>query len=242
MVRLQPDIVKLDKDVVQALPDRVSSAVVAAIVQITHAYGGLVLAECVETAEQAAAADDLGVDLGQGWFFGRPEARTPRRAATVPEPRASGSIDPSLPDAAVALHVTGQGPRPRTAAEGSAPGLSGLLVRAVDESFGGVVVVDVLAPDAPMLYVNPAFERMTGYQTAELLGRNCRLLQGPDTDPAAVRELAEATLGQEHRTVLRNYRKDGSGWWNELHLSPVRDRTFRLTHLPGVAARRHRAG
>lgn len=60
-------------------------------------------------------------------------------------------------------------------------------MRAVDESFGGVVVVDVLAPDAPMLYVNPAFERMTGYQTAELLGRNCRLLQGPDTDPAAVR-------------------------------------------------------
>lgn len=129
LVRLQPDIVKLDKDVVQALPDRVSSAVVAAIVQITHAYGGLVLAECVETAEQAAAAADLGVDLGQGWFFGRPEARTPRRAATVPEPRASGSIDPSLPDAAVALHVTGQGPRPGTAAEGSAPGLSGLLVR-----------------------------------------------------------------------------------------------------------------
>jgi len=137
LVRLQPDIVKLDKDVVQALPDRVSSAVVAAIVQITRAYGGLVPAECVETAEQAAAADDLGVDLGQGWFFGRPEARTPRRAATVPEPRASGAIDPSLPDAAVALHVTGQGPRPRTAAEGSAPGLSGLLVRAVDESFGG---------------------------------------------------------------------------------------------------------
>lgn len=72
LVRLQPDFVKLDKDIVQALPDPVSSAVVAAIVSMTHAYGGKVLAECVETAEQAEAARALGVDLAQGWYFGRP--------------------------------------------------------------------------------------------------------------------------------------------------------------------------
>lgn len=74
LVRLQPDVVKLDKDVVQALPDPVACAVVAAVVGITHSYGGLVLAECVETAEQGRVAHDLGADLGQGWLFGRPAA------------------------------------------------------------------------------------------------------------------------------------------------------------------------
>lgn len=73
LVRLQPDVVKLDKELVQSLPSPVGAAVVKAIVDITHSYGGLVLAECVETAEQAQCARDLGADLAQGWFFGRPE-------------------------------------------------------------------------------------------------------------------------------------------------------------------------
>ncbi len=84
LVRLRPDVVKLDKELVQGLPDPVNTAVVAAIVQMTHSYGGSVLAECIETAEQAASATDLGVDLGQGWFFGRPQPRT--RAATGTRP------------------------------------------------------------------------------------------------------------------------------------------------------------
>ena len=75
LVRLQPDIVKLDREIVTRLPGRAAAAVVSAVVEITHAYGGQVLAECVETADQAAAAVELGVDLGQGWFFGRPLER-----------------------------------------------------------------------------------------------------------------------------------------------------------------------
>ena len=82
LVLLRPDVVKLDKELVQALPDAVSRAVIDAIVRMTHSYGGLVLAECVETAEQAQAAMDLGVDLGQGWLFGRPEPRS----AHMPDP------------------------------------------------------------------------------------------------------------------------------------------------------------
>ena len=81
LVRLRPDVVKLDKDIVQHLPDPVSSAVVEAIVSMTHSYGGQVLAECVETAEQADAAAQLGVDLAQGWFFGRPEERAASSSA-----------------------------------------------------------------------------------------------------------------------------------------------------------------
>ncbi|WP_375498607.1 EAL domain-containing protein [uncultured Jatrophihabitans sp.] len=78
LVLLRPDVVKLDKELVQALPDPVSRAVIHAIVEMTHSYGGLVLAECVETEEQAQVAMDLGVDLGQGWLFGRPEPRSVR--------------------------------------------------------------------------------------------------------------------------------------------------------------------
>jgi EAL domain-containing protein (putative c-di-GMP-specific phosphodiesterase class I) len=84
LVRLQPDVVKLDKDIVQALPGTVSTAVIAAVVNLTHSYGGRVVAECIETAEQADAARELGVDLGQGWFFGRPQEREPIRTPEMP--------------------------------------------------------------------------------------------------------------------------------------------------------------
>lgn len=73
LVRLQPDIVKLDRTLVEHLPDATSTAVVRAVVGITHSYGGLVLAEGVETEVQSAAAQELGADLGQGWLYGRPE-------------------------------------------------------------------------------------------------------------------------------------------------------------------------
>lgn len=86
LVELQPDVVKLDKAIVQRLPDPVSAAVVTAVVDIAHSYGGLVLAECVETAEQVAAAAGLGVDLAQGWHFGRPERKGPM-ADRVPSAR-----------------------------------------------------------------------------------------------------------------------------------------------------------
>lgn len=77
LARLQPDVVKLDKEIVQGLPGAGSEAVVSSVVSMTHRYGGVVIAECVETAEQASSAAELGVDLGQGWLFGAPEDRRP---------------------------------------------------------------------------------------------------------------------------------------------------------------------
>ena len=226
LVRLRPDIVKLDKDLVQSLPGPVGASVVAAIVDITHSYGGLVLAECVETAEQESAARELGVDLGQGWAFGRPERPAQTAAALVRPVVHRRRPDPTLPDPAVAVQpdTAPQEPEPSSA------GLSALLARAVDEGVGGVVIVDMQAPDQPVVYVNPAFQQMTGYGVEEVLGRNCRLLQGPDTDPKVVAEIGRAVArGEEIRAVVRNYRRDGSPWWNELHLSPV-------LGLPGPAA------
>jgi EAL domain-containing protein (putative c-di-GMP-specific phosphodiesterase class I) len=107
LVRLQPDIVKLDKEIVQALPGPTSTEVVGAVVKIVHSYGGLVLAECVETEEQAEAAADLHVDLAQGWFFGRPERHlpmgTPASHPVRPAPEPSVPAQPHLPDPAVAV-------------------------------------------------------------------------------------------------------------------------------------------
>jgi EAL domain-containing protein (putative c-di-GMP-specific phosphodiesterase class I) len=111
LVRLQPDIVKLDKQIVQDLPGPIGGAVVTAIVDIVHAYGGLVLAECVETTEQADAASELGVDLAQGWLFGRPERRSGPRGAVGRRAGRPGSaqVEPHHPDRAVAIAPARQG-------------------------------------------------------------------------------------------------------------------------------------
>ncbi|MDG3005472.1 PAS domain S-box protein [Paludisphaera mucosa] len=106
-------------------------------------------------------------------------------------------------------------------------------IRAVGQ---GIVIADADRPDDPIIYVSPGFERLTGYDSEEVLGRNCRFLQGEDTDPAAVDRLREAIRGGEPCTVeLLNYRKDGSSFWNELSISPVRDAAGRLIHFVGVS-------
>ena len=86
-----------------------------------------------------------------------------------------------------------------------------------------MIITDVHKADHPMVFVNEAFETMSGYSHDELVGRDCRLLQGPDTDPNAVREIHEAIAAQRAIKIdLLNYRKDGSTFWNALHVSPVR--------------------
>jgi EAL domain-containing protein (putative c-di-GMP-specific phosphodiesterase class I) len=82
VAQVAPDVVKIDQQLVQMLPDEVSLAVVRALVEMTHAFGGRILAEGVETAEQATIATDLGVDLGQGWHFGYPD-RAPDHAVAA---------------------------------------------------------------------------------------------------------------------------------------------------------------
>jgi PAS domain S-box-containing protein len=110
-----------------------------------------------------------------------------------------------------------------------------LLDRAVAASSNGVVITDPGLSDNPIVYVNPAFERTTGYPMREVIGRNCRFLQGEDRDQPELEELRDALReGREHRVVLRNYRRDGSLFWNELYISPVYDAEGRLTNFVGV--------
>lgn len=109
--------------------------------------------------------------------------------------------------------------------------------RAVDATGISLTVADAQADDMPLQWANPAFTATTGYSLAEAVGRNCRFLQGPGTDPSAVAELRSAlAVGREVTVVLLNYRKDGSQFWNELSISPVVDAAGTLTHLVGVQA------
>ena len=109
------------------------------------------------------------------------------------------------------------------------------LERAVAATNSGIVVADATVDGFPLTYVNSAFERLTGYSAGECVGRNCRFLQGPGTDPATVAELSEALrTGQESRTVLLNYRADGSPFYNELRMAPVLDDAGRVVQVIGV--------
>ncbi len=107
--------------------------------------------------------------------------------------------------------------------------------RAIAETSNGILITDPHQHDNPIIYANPAFERITGYRMDEVLGRNCRFLQGPDTDPATVAFIRQAIAEQRDcQVVIRNYRKDGAPFWNELTISPVHDGRGQVTHFVGV--------
>jgi len=107
--------------------------------------------------------------------------------------------------------------------------------RAIGAASTGILIADAGAPDLPTIYVNPACERITGYSAAELIGRNCRMLQGPGTDPVARQQIRDAVrAGRGCQVTLLNYRKDGRPFWNDLQISPVTDDLGRITHFIGV--------
>jgi len=106
--------------------------------------------------------------------------------------------------------------------------------RLVDSSPDGVVLVDAQATDHPVIYANPAFEALTGYSAAELIGRNLRLLQADDREQDGRHRLRDAlSRGENCRVLLRNYRKDGTLFWNEMNVMPLRHPDGCVTHFAG---------
>jgi diguanylate cyclase (GGDEF)-like protein/PAS domain S-box-containing protein len=105
--------------------------------------------------------------------------------------------------------------------------------RVVEGSPEGIVICDAVAPDCPVVFVNAAFSQMCGYPAAALLGTNLRVLQGTDRDQEARTRLAEAISKAEPvRVLVRNYRPDGSLFWNETVVQPVRT-SGKLTYFIG---------
>ncbi len=106
-----------------------------------------------------------------------------------------------------------------------------IFLAAVQTTRMPMCVTDPHRPDNPIIFVNKAFRDMTGYSDEELLGTNCRFLQGPDTDPETVASVREA-IGAEREisTEILNYRKDGSTFWNALFISPIYDADGRLVY------------
>lgn len=107
--------------------------------------------------------------------------------------------------------------------------------KAIAAAHNGIVISDAALPDNPIVYANPAFLALSGYPEQEVIGYNCRFLQGPGTDPMTVRRIREAIAGgQPIQTSILNYHKDGTEFWNEITISPVRDTHGEVTHFVGV--------
>ena len=110
-----------------------------------------------------------------------------------------------------------------------------LQAGALNNSINGIAISDATQPDFPLVYVNPAFEKITGYSSAESIGRNCRFLQGEDRNQPDRNEVREALEhGRAVKATLRNYRKDGSMFWNRFQIAPVQDQEGQTTHFVGI--------
>jgi PAS domain S-box-containing protein len=117
----------------------------------------------------------------------------------------------------------------------AASDLLDVLERAVDETAEGITISDARQPDNPVIFANKGFERLTGYAAHEIVGRNCRFLQGPGSNPRTVREIREAIdRGVPCTVELLNYRKDGTTFWNRLSITPLRDDSGQITHFAGI--------
>jgi PAS domain S-box-containing protein len=109
-----------------------------------------------------------------------------------------------------------------------------VMTRAIDSANVGIVIADASRPDNPVSYVNEAFEELTGYPSGAVLGRNCRLLQGPKTDEEASAAIRDAVDAAEPVSVdLLNYRRNGAPFWNNVRVVPVEDETGDVTHFVG---------
>ncbi|THF68403.1 diguanylate cyclase [Deinococcus sp. Arct2-2] len=109
-----------------------------------------------------------------------------------------------------------------------------MLVAALTNATNGIVV-SANIEGRPIVYCNPAFERLTGYTLSEIVGHNCRFLQGEGTDPEAIHQMRTAfDAGAAIDLVVLNYKKGGTPFWNALNIGPIHNAEGTLTHFIGV--------
>ncbi|PRY50766.1 PAS domain S-box-containing protein/diguanylate cyclase (GGDEF)-like protein [Geodermatophilus tzadiensis] len=172
------------------------------------------------TFEYALTYERTTVSRAASSLLSRVAPRTGPAPATTPA-GAAAAVPASRPAAGLAVGTTNA---------------EVLLRRALEATPSGVTVVDMRLPDQPIVYANQAFRDLAGLPSEDILGRNCRLLQSPETDPAAVDRIRAAVAAGEacRETVLNLRGPDRTPWWNELHLAPVHDADGRVVQYIGV--------
>ncbi len=107
--------------------------------------------------------------------------------------------------------------------------------RALESATNGIIITDALKHDNPVIYVNTAFQNITGYKSNEILNHNSRILYGTDKDQESLKKLKSAIKkGESCRVVLRNYKKDGTLFWNDLYVMPITDADGLVTNFIGI--------
>ena len=110
-----------------------------------------------------------------------------------------------------------------------------MKTEALEAALNGIVITDAQQDDNPIIYYNPTFEKITGYSGDEILNRNCRFLHAGDNDQEGIRTMRKSIQnGEKCRVQIRNYKKDGTLFWNEVSINPIKDKTGMITHYVGI--------
>jgi diguanylate cyclase (GGDEF)-like protein/PAS domain S-box-containing protein len=207
-----------------------------AIVDLARTIDLRTIAEGCETWEQWRVIQAAGCEAVQGWLV------APAMDAAAAERFLSGPAGWSGAPATAAPAIGGNGLGSRAAPVVplggviQQDGLEGrdVFFAAVKMSPVPMSLADPHQPDMPLVFVNDAFEHLTGYERSQIIGQNCRILQGAESDPAAIGQIRAALAARQPVAVeVINYRKDGSSFWNVVHISPVFDAAGRLVYFFG---------
>jgi diguanylate cyclase (GGDEF)-like protein/PAS domain S-box-containing protein len=236
---LPVETVKIDRSFVTPLGSVKADRFFTAIVDLARTIDLRTVAEGCETLEQWRIIEAAGCDTVQGWLFA--PAMSPAAAERFLN---EGLVWPSGLDPIRSLHRSNPivireqpdflGNEDHVMIDGV--GLSGrdVFFAAVQMSRVAMTLVDPNLPDSPIVFANAAFEQLTGYDNTEIIGRNCRFLQGAESDPGAVARIHNALAAKTDVSVqLINYRKDGTSFCNAVRIVPVFDASQKLVYFFG---------
>ncbi|MBT8245856.1 MAG: PAS domain S-box protein [Winogradskyella sp.] len=107
--------------------------------------------------------------------------------------------------------------------------------KALESATNGILITDAQKPDNPVIYVNPAFEKLTGYSKEDALNKNCSFLQANDREQEEIVKIRKAIkAGESCLVTMRNYKKDGTLFWNDLYITPITNRRGVVTNFIGI--------
>jgi diguanylate cyclase (GGDEF)-like protein/PAS domain S-box-containing protein len=236
---LPVDTVKIDRSFVTPLGSAKADRFFTAIVDLARTIELRTVAEGCETLEQWRVIQAAGCDTVQGWLFA--PAMTPDAAERfMAEARVwPDGVEPigslqSVYSTGIGDQAGRLGEQDRVTIDGVGLGGRDVFFAAVLVSRIAMTIVDPNLPGSPIVFANAAFEQLTGYGKTEILGQNCRFLQGRDTDPTAVAHIRDALAAATAVSVeLINYRKDGTSFCNAVRIVPAFDASEKLAYFVG---------